>query len=81
MDKVFFGKYDVTQIIRKWNSNKSLVWDNVSIRMIKICDKSVSYPLELISQASFQKVIFLDLWENANIVFAHIKEEKSTEHF
>ena len=49
--------------------------------MIKICDKSVSYPLELISQASFQKVIFLDLWENANIVFAHIKEEKSTEHF
>lgn len=46
MDKVFFSKNDITQIIKKINPNKPRGWDN--IRMTKVCDKPLSYPMKLI---------------------------------
>ena len=35
-----------------------MTWDNLSIRMIKICGKSITYPFELIFEASLQEGTF-----------------------
>ena len=58
IDKVFFSKNDITQIIKKINPNKPRGWDN--IRMTKVCDKPLSYPMKLIfwslvSERSFSR--------------------------
>ena len=38
----------ILNIIRSLNPNKTHVWDDISVRMIKICDDSLVLPLELI---------------------------------
>ena len=43
---------DIFAIIENLNSNKSHEWDNLSIKMIRLCGKSVVYPLKLIFEAS-----------------------------
>lgn len=63
VDNVSFVK----MTIKKLNPNKLLGWDNISIRMIKICDKSVSYPLKVVFQTSFQEGMLPDSWKKANI--------------
>ena len=47
---------DIFAIIKNLNPNKSHGWDNISIRMIKLCGKSIVYPLKLIFEASLQGV-------------------------
>ena len=37
------------------NSNKSHGWDKLSIKMVKVCDKTLVYPLKLIFRASIQE--------------------------
>ena len=34
---------DIFAIIKNLNPNKSHCWDNISIRMIKLCGKSIVY--------------------------------------
>ena len=50
---------DILAIIKNLNPNKSHGWDNISIRMIKLCGKSMVYPLKLIFEASLQGGEFL----------------------
>ena len=50
---------DIFAIIKNLNPNKSHGWDNISIRMIKLCGKSIVYPLKLIFEASLQDGEFL----------------------
>ena len=43
---------DIFAIIKNLNYKKSHGWDDLSIKMIKLCSKSVAYPFKLISEAS-----------------------------
>ena len=45
--------------------------------MIKLCGKSIVYPLKLIFEASLQGVEFPDYWKKANVVPVHRKESKN----
>ena len=45
--------------------------------MIKVCRKSIVYPLKLISEASLQGGEFHDYWKKANVVPVHEKESKN----
>ena len=45
--------------------------------MIKLCGKSITYPLKLIFEASLQEGTFPSCWEKANVVPEHKKEDKS----
>ena len=67
IDKVSCSQDNITQIISKINSNKWHGWDNTSARMIKICDKSVSYPLKVMFQTSFQEGMLPESRKKANI--------------
>ena len=45
--------------------------------MIKLCGKSITYPLKLIFEASLQEGTFPSCWKKANVVPGHKKEDKS----
>ena len=66
---------DILAIIKNLNPNKSHGWDNISIRMIKLCGKSIAYSLKLIFEASLQGREIPDYWKKANAVPAHKKKK------
>ena len=45
--------------------------------MIKLCGKSITYPLKLIFEASLQEGTFPSSWKKANVVPVHKKENKN----
>ena len=47
-----FNKGELLQIIRALNINKAHGYDNISIRMIKICDRSLLKPLNILFKNS-----------------------------
>ena len=56
---------DIFAIIKNLDPNKSHGWDNLSIRMIKLCGKSIAYPLKLIFEASLQEGTFPNCWKKS----------------
>ena len=46
------------------------------IRMIKLCGKSITYPLKLLFEASLQEGTFPSCWKKANVVPVHKKKDK-----
>ena len=45
--------------------------------MVKMCDKTLVYPLKLIFRASFQEGVLPHCWKKANVVHIHKKESKN----
>ena len=64
-------------IIRSLNSNKAHGWDDISIRMVKMCDESIAYPLKIIFETALKFGIYPDKWKKANVVPVHKKESKN----
>ena len=72
--KIFrFQKIQILNIIRALNINKAHGYDDISIRMIKICYKSLLKPLILLFKNSCQSSCYPDIWSRSNIIFAHKK--------
>ena len=68
---------DILSIIKSLNSNKAHGWDKLSIKMVKMCDKTLVYLLKLIFRASIQEGVFLGCWKKVNVVPIHKKESKN----
>ena len=66
---------DILSIIKSLNSNELHGWDKLSIKMVKMRDKTLVYPLKLIFRASIQEGIFLDCWKKADVVPIHKKSK------
>ena len=64
-------------IIKNLDSSKAHGWDNISIKMIKICGESITVPLKIIFEQSLKERKFPELWKKANIIPAHKKEDKN----
>ena len=47
------------------------------MNMVKMCHKTLVYPLKLIFRASIQEGAFPDCWKKANVVPIHTKESKN----
>ena len=45
--------------------------------MIKLCGKSIVYPLKLILEVSFLQGVFPSCWKKANVVPVHKKGDKN----
>ena len=58
----------MSKIIRSLGVNKAHGHDDISIRMIKICDNSFVRPLSLLFEKSFDNSYFPKLWEKSNII-------------
>ena len=68
---------DILLIIKNLNPNKAHEWDNVSIRMIQLCGKSIAKPLKYLFESSLTAGIFPEDWKKANIIPVHKKESKN----
>ena len=49
-------------------------YDNLSVRMIKICSESITIPLKIIFMVSLKNGVFPEIWKRANVVPVHKKK-------
>ena len=76
LDTLNFSNNDIEKIIHNIDPNKAHDHDKISIRMIKICGKSICKPLNLIFNQFIVTGSFPLEWEKANIVSIHKKGDK-----
>ena len=62
--------------IRALDVDKAHGQDNTSIRMIKLCDKSIIPAISLIYNNCISSGIFPNIWKKSNIVPVHEKGDK-----
>ena len=66
-----FNEEQILKIIRALNIHKAHGHDDISIRMIKICDKSPLKPLFFLFQNSTKLSYYPDIWKRSNIIPVH----------
>ena len=69
-------KLPYLSIIRLLNANKAHGWDEVSVRMVKICYETLVPPLQMIFQSSSDTGTFPNYWKRRNLTPIHKKEDK-----
>ena len=68
LSSVNFEKEDIRKMIRNLNVNKACGHDNVSIRILKICDSVLAEPLSLIYKNWISSGVFPDIWKRSCII-------------
>ena len=63
-----FNEDEILKIIRALNIYKAHGYDNISIRMIEICDKSLTKPLIILFENSTNSSYYPDIWKRSNVV-------------
>ena len=76
LHSIDFSCEEITKIMRSLDGNKAHGQDDISIRMIKICDNSLVKPLLLLFKKSFDNSYFPKLWKKSNIISVHKKNDK-----
>ena len=71
-----FTKDDILNVIRKLDPSKAHGHDQISIRMVQICDKAICKPLHLIFSSCIESGIFPTEWKKANVVPIHKRDDK-----
>ena len=71
-----FNEDEILKISRALNIHKAHGHDNISIRMIKICDKSLLKPLTILFQNSTKSSCYPVIWKKSNIIPVHKKNYK-----
>ena len=67
---------DILKIIRKLNVNKAHGHNDISIRMLKICDSVLTEPLSVIFNNCIDHGVFLDTWKMSHILPIHKTNDK-----
>ena len=67
---------DIATLIKNLDPNKAHGQDMISIRMLKLCGKSICKPLDLIFQSSIKQGKFPTEWKKAYVVPVHKKGDK-----
>ena len=78
LTSINFSQDDILKIIQNVNPNKAHGPDKISIRMIKICGKSLCKPLEMIFKSCIIKGEYPSEWKKANVVPVHKKGDKQS---
>ena len=71
-----FNEDEILKIIRALNIHKAHGHDDISIRMIKICDKSLLKPLTILFQNSTKSSCYPVIWKRSNIIPVHKTNDK-----
>ena len=70
-----FKKVEILKITRALNINKAHGYDDISIRMIKICDKSLLKPLILLFKNTSQSSCYTGFYKRSNIISVHAEKK------
>ena len=73
---ITFSCNDIATLIKNLDPNKAHGHDMISIRMLKLCGKSICKPLDLIFQSCIKQGKFPTEWKKANVVPVHKKGDK-----
>ena len=68
---------DILNILKSLDANKAHGHDDISIRMLKLSQKSILKPLKLIFENYLRTRLFLDQWKKANVVPIHKKGDSN----
>ena len=71
-----FNEDEFLKIIRSLYVHKAHGYDDISIRMIKICDKSLLKPLIILFKTSTKSSHYPDIRKRSNIIPVHKKNDK-----
>ena len=69
---------DIEKVTQNLDSNKAQEQDMISMRMLKICGKSIIKPLQIIYKQCLDKGCFPDELKKANVVPIHKKLQTVT---
>ena len=76
LNTINFTEDDILSVIRKLDPSKARGLDQISIRMVQICDKAICKPLHLIFSSCIESGIFSTEWRMANVVPIHKRDDK-----
>ena len=76
LSKISFSEDDIAKIIQNLDPNKAHCHDQISIRMLKICGKTIYKPLECIFHECLNTGLFPLEWKKANLVPVYKKGDK-----
>ena len=76
LDFIDIDDHKILKAIRNLNTNKAHGCDDISIRMLKICDDSIVLPLRHIFTKCLEFQAFSTLWKRANILPIHKKQSR-----
>ena len=73
---ITFSCDDIATLIKNLDPSRAQGLDMVTIRILKLCGKSICKPLDLTFQSCMKQGKFSTEWEKANVVPVHKKEDK-----
>ena len=68
---------DVYLILKNLNPEKAHGWDNISIRMIQLCQKAIAEPLRILFLSFLEEGVYSDDWKKNNVVPTHKKRSNN----
>ena len=71
LSSVLFKDKDILKTIHSLSINKAHGYDDISIRLLKICDSSIVRPLSIIFKNCLQSGTFPSNWKKSNVVSVH----------
>jgi len=77
LNSVNFSQNSIIEHIKKLNVNKAHGHDEISIRLIKMCNNAIAKPLFIIYKNCISKSYFPKKWKKANVVPVHKKNERN----
>ena len=76
INTVVIKREEILSLIRNLNPNKATGADEISARMLLICDDSVVLPLMIIFSNILETSVYPDQWKLANVVPVYKKDDK-----
>ena len=76
LDSITISGIDILKTIRSLDVNKAHGHDDISIRMLKICDDAIVDPLKMLFVNSDNQAVFPSRWKKANVMPAHKKKKR-----
>ena len=64
----------MSNLINGLNKHKAHGHDGISIRMVKLCNLTITKPLSIIYKNCLQQVVFLDQWKEGDIILVYKKK-------
>ena len=69
LSSVKFESKEISNVIRSLDVNKAHGHDNISIRMLRICDSAIAEPLTIIFNSCINQIMIPDIWKKSNVLF------------
>ena len=71
LSSISFNDQDILNVIHSLNINKAHGFNDLSIRLLKICNSSIVKPLSIIFKNCLQSGSFPNNWKKSNVVPIH----------